>query len=54
MGNAMTLEEVEDEISSIYHWFAQEAPGVVVREEGLLAELWAVADRLIREGEIDG
>lgn len=54
MGSAMSLEEVENEISNVYHWFAQEAPGVVVREEGILAELWAVADGLIAEEEDNG
>jgi hypothetical protein len=40
----MTLEQAENEIAAIYRWFAQEAPGVTVREEGHLANLWAVAD----------
>lgn len=40
----MTLEEVEAEIYSIYRWFAKEAPGVTVREEGHLAALWSLAD----------
>lgn len=39
-----TLEETENEIAGIYRWFATEAPGVTVREEGHLAALWAVAD----------
>lgn len=42
-----SLNEVENEIAGIYRWFSQEAPGVSVREEGHLAQLWAVADRLI-------
>lgn len=40
----MTLEEAENEIHGIYRWFAEEAPGVVVQEEGHLAQLWAVVD----------
>ena len=40
----ISLEEVENELSAIYQWFAKEAPGVVVREEGHLADLWAIAD----------
>lgn len=45
----MKLEEAENEISSIYRWFAQEAPGVAVREEGHLAQLWAFVDAQIAE-----
>lgn len=40
----MSLTQVENEIHSIYRWFAQEAPGVTVQEEGHLAQLWALAD----------
>lgn len=40
----MMLEEAENEIASIYRWFAEEAPGVVVQEEGHLAQLWAFVD----------
>lgn len=39
-----TLEQVEQEIYETYQWFAHEAPGVTVREEGHLGRLWAVAD----------
>lgn len=46
-----TLEETESEISGIYRWFAAEAPGVVVREEGHLAQLWAVADAYYEKEE---
>lgn len=41
---AYTLEQPEKEIQSIYQWFAREAPGVAVREEGHLADLWSIAD----------
>lgn len=40
----MDIESVEREIAATYIWFAKEAPGVIVREEGHLADLWAVAD----------
>lgn len=39
-----SLEETENEIAGVYRWFAREAPGVRVQEEGHLAQLWAVAD----------
>lgn len=39
-----SLEEIETAIYDHYQWFAREAPGVVVQEEGHLAQLWAVAD----------
>lgn len=41
----MTIDEIEAEIQSIYHWFTTEAPGVTPQEEGHLATLWALADR---------
>lgn len=45
----MGLDEVENEIASIYRWFAHEAPGVTVREEGHLAQLWSIADAYYAE-----
>lgn len=45
------LSEIENEIAGIYRWFAKEAPGVVVREEGTLERLWAVADTLYAQEE---
>lgn len=47
----MTIEEVENDIYTHYQWFAKNAPGVVVREEGRLAQLWAAFDRLVRYEE---
>lgn len=44
MNEAYTLETAENEIHGIYQWFAKEAPGVTVREEGHLASLWNIAD----------
>lgn len=44
----MGLAEVEEEIYHTYQWFAKEAPGVVVQEEGRLAQLWSAFDHLIR------
>lgn len=41
---AYTLEQAENEIKSIYTWFSQQAPGVIVREEGHLADLWSICD----------
>lgn len=46
-----TLETAENEIASIYRWFAHEAPGVTVKEEGHLAQLWAFVDAEIKEGK---
>ena len=50
MGNAYTLEEVEQEISQTYQWFHREA-GVTVypREEGHLGSLWALHDLLVED-----
>lgn len=42
--NALTLEEIEDRISGIYHWFARVAPGVTPREDGELGILWKLFD----------
>lgn len=42
--NALTLEEIEDRISEIYHWFAREAPGVTPQEDGELGNLWKLFD----------
>lgn len=44
------LHSVETEISGIYKWFAKEAPGVTVQEEGHLAQLWALADAYYLQG----
>lgn len=44
----MSIEEVENDIYAHYRWFAEKAPGVVVREEGRLAQLWAAFDRLVK------
>lgn len=44
----MSLEEVERDIYDTYRWFSEVAPGVVVREEGRLAQLWAAFDRLVK------
>jgi len=45
----MDLAQVEKEIYDTYQWFAREAPGVVVQEQGHLARLWSVADALYAE-----
>lgn len=43
--NALTLEEIEDRISEIYHWFAREAPGVKPNPHaGELGNLWKLFD----------
>lgn len=49
-GTRLTLEEVEQAIYEHYQFFAREAPGVWPREEGHLANLWAVADEMYRDG----
>lgn len=48
------ITEIENEISAIYHWYAKEAPGVVVQEVGHLANLWALAAGLNPEEYPDG
>ena len=45
------LNELHEEVAAIYRWFAKEAPGVQVREEGHLASLWALIDQLEDECE---
>lgn len=43
--NALTLEEIEDRISGIYHWFAREAPSVKPNPDmGELGLLWRLFD----------
>ncbi len=49
----MTNEELEQEIYSVYQWFASEAPGVVVKEEGQLRSLWSEFDLRVASGEIE-
>jgi negative regulator of replication initiation len=39
------IGEIEREIRDTYWWFYEQNPGVVVREMGQLARLWALADR---------
>lgn len=46
--NALTLEEVEDRISGIYHMFAREAPGVTPVEAGDLGVLWSLFDEMVQ------
>lgn len=41
---AYTLEQAENEIRATYEFFAREAPGVPVQEQGHLANLWAIVD----------
>lgn len=45
----MTLEQVEQEIKSVYVWWSRNAPGVTPQEEGVLADLWSLADTMIAE-----
>ena len=46
------LNELHEEVAAIYRWFAREAgPTVRVREEGQLAQLWALIDQLEAQGE---
>jgi len=45
----MTLEEAEQEIYAIYHYFAREAPGVTPVEHGRLANLWRFVDLHLEE-----
>lgn len=50
-----TLDEVEKEISSTYHWFHHEAGvNVYPREEGRLGALWSLFDLLIEEEKENG
>lgn len=46
-------ERLEQEIAAIYYRGAREAPGVQIREAGLLADLWAEFDYRLEEGLID-
>jgi len=48
---AYTLDEVHEEIKSIYYWWAIQAPGVTPLEEGHLGDLWSLADRMHAEEE---
>jgi hypothetical protein len=41
----VTIEDIEQSIKRTYEFFAEAAPGVVVQEQGRLAQLWALADR---------
>ena len=47
----MNENELHEEVAAIYRWFAKEAPGVKVREEGRLASLWALIDQLEAQDE---
>lgn len=44
-----TLDEVENEIASVYQWFHKENPHVKPQETGQLGALWALFDLLIEE-----
>lgn len=46
-----SLDEVHDEIQSIYYWWAIHAPGVTPQEENELGALWAIADQLHEEDQ---
>lgn len=48
-----TLDEAHEQISAIYKWFAQQAPGVTPQETGELRSLWAIADQLHEEEGVD-
>ena len=41
----MTIDEIEAEISAIYRFWSEQAPGVTPQEVGTLAQLWSLADR---------
>lgn len=43
------LDSVHEDIRTIYRWWAEQAPDVHPQEEGTLAALWSVADRLVEE-----
>lgn len=43
---AARITRLEDDIAYIYTWYANNAPGVQVRESGALAEKWAELDFL--------
>lgn len=37
---------LEDKLAYTYGWFATRAPGVKVKEEGIVADIWAELDFL--------
>lgn len=41
----MSITEIEAEISAIYRFWHENAPGVTPQEVGTLAQLWALCDR---------
>lgn len=41
-------EELDGEIAYIYRWFAKAAPGVTVKEHGVLKKLWREFDIRVR------
>lgn len=46
----MTLEDVEQQIYDLYHWFHQEAPGVSPNPDaGELGRLWRIFDAKVAE-----
>lgn len=45
----LTLDSALEEIKTHYEFFAHHAPGVIVQEEGTLAQLWAFVDAKIIE-----
>lgn len=47
----MNLEEAEQEINSLYKFWAITAPGVTPQEHGRLGQLWAHVDTLLASGE---
>ena len=52
IGN-LSNERLEQEIGALYWRAFEDAPGVVLRETGVLGELWAEFDRRIEAGEIE-
>lgn len=47
--NPYNLDSVHEDIKTIYEWWAIQAPDVHPQEDGTLAALWAIADRLHEE-----
>lgn len=47
--NPYNLDSVHEDIKTIYEWWAIQAPDVHPQEDGTLAALWAVADRLVED-----
>lgn len=43
------LDSVHEDIRTIYQWWAIQAPDVHPQEDGTLAALWSVADRLVED-----